>query len=273
MNNTIKDKAFITNQIKTKKSLLCVGLDPDIKKMDKRFLSSQRPIQEFCKEIINITADFAIAFKLNVAFFESSGPRGWEQLKEVVESIPDECLIILDAKRADIGNTSEQYAQYYFDELNVDAVTLNPYMGMDSLLPFLNYKSKWSILLALTSNEGSSDIEKLELASGKLVYEQVIELFANSVYTDNIMFVCGATHPNDFLSIRKIIPDHFLLVPGIGAQGGDLSSVIKYGKNESGGLIINVSRAISYPTGQGSFEAQVRKVAESYQNEMALFID
>lgn len=272
MTQIIKDHNFLSNQIKRKKSMLCVGLDPDISMLQDHFLNNPKPLQSFCKEIIEITSDLAIAYKLNVAFFEALGPKGWEQLAEVVNLIPDECLIILDAKRADIGNTSAQYARYYFEDLNVDAVTLHPYMGLDSLEPFIRYNNKWSIVLALTSNDGSNDIEQQRLASGKRVYEHVIELFAKNYHSSQIMFVCGATHPEDFKSIRDIIPNHFLLVPGIGAQGGNLTAVLESGSNEFGGLLINVSRAISYPSGHGSYHSLVRNAAEFYQKQISLFI-
>lgn len=272
MTQIIKDHNYISLQIKKKNSMLCVGLDPDLSKLEDRFLNTSTPLQSFCTEIINATHDLAIAYKLNVAFFESFGPKGWEQLAEVVHSIPNDCLIILDAKRADIGNTSAQYARYYFEDLKVDAVTLHPYMGLDSIAPFLSYANKWSVVLALTSNEGSNDIEQKRLDSGIKVYEHILELYSKNYNSNQIMFVCGATHPEEFKSIRKIVPDHFLLVPGIGAQGGNLKSVIENGANASGGLLINVSRAISYPSGNGNYTSLVRKAAEFYQQEMSLFL-
>lgn len=268
----IKDAEFINDQIINKKSMLCVGLDPDIQKMPESYKKLQEPLFEFCRDIIDITHPFAIAYKFNVAFFESHGPTGWKQLENIIQLIPENCLIIADAKRADIGNTSQQYANYYFDSLGVDAITLHPYMGIDSLEPFLEYKNKWSIILSLTSNQGSQDFEFQKLESGEYLYEKVMRTYMESKYSSNIMFVCGATHPSEFIHIRNICPDHFLLVPGIGSQGGELKSIITKGKNRWGGLLINVSRKISYPDNPISFKKSVFEAAQNYQLEMANYI-
>ncbi|MBK9108062.1 MAG: orotidine-5'-phosphate decarboxylase [Saprospiraceae bacterium] len=268
----MKDYQFLANQIQEKKSMLCVGLDPDLKLIPKIFHDSDEPLYHFCKSLIEICHTYAIAFKLNVAFFESQGPTGWVQLEKVIRCIPENCLIILDAKRADIGNTSLQYANYYFNVLNVDAVTLHPYMGYDSIEPFLVHKNKWSIVLALTSNEGSKDIELKCLSNGNMVYEETLKLFSYKSSHEQIMFVCGATHPESFQNIRKICPDHFLLVPGVGAQGGDLQKIIEFGKNSSGGLIINVSRGISYPPEGYAFNDWVQQKAEYYQKKISVFL-
>lgn len=268
----MKHAEYIHQQILLKKSMLCVGLDPDISKMPDHYKNSSQALLDFCKDIIDCTHEFAIAYKINVAFFESHGPNGWNQLEQIVKLIPETCLIIADAKRADIGNTSQQYASYYFDILGVDAITLHPYMGVDSLEPFLKYQNKWSIILSLTSNLGSQDFEFQKMESGQYLYEKVIRTYSESVYSSNIMFVCGATHPSEFIHIRKICPDHFLLVPGIGAQGGELKSVITKGKNHLGGLLINVSRNISYPDHYTDFKISVREAALNYQREMSALI-
>lgn len=252
--------------------MLCVGLDPDVKWIPKSFHDSGESLYQFCQNIIELTHKHAIAYKINVAFFEAHGPSGWSQLERVVKSIPDDCLIIADAKRADIGNTSRLYAEYYFRRLNADAVTLHPYMGRDSLQPFLDFKDKWSIVLALTSNEGSNDLEKLKLQNGNLVYEQTMKLFSYENSHEQIMFVCGATHPESFQNIRSICPDHFLLVPGVGAQGGDLAGIIQHGKNKAGGLLINVSRGICVPEENHAFEDWVSRKAKEYRSQMAYYL-
>ncbi len=268
----MKNAEYIANQIDLKKSMLCVGLDPDIQKLPGTYLKCNYPLFEFCKDIIECTHSFAIAYKINIAFFEVHGSVGWEQLEKIISIIPPECLIIADAKRGDIGNTSKFYAEYYFNKLKADALTLNPYMGIDSLAPFLNYNEKWSIILALTSNQGSADFELIDLKSNVRLYEFVIKSFLNLNPNDNIMFVCGATHPEEFLKIRQICPNHFLLVPGIGVQGGDISKIITAGKNKQGGLLINVSRKICYPDGSGDFKTDVTRAAIYYQKEMSSYL-
>ncbi len=264
----MKDFSFLTDQLYGKKSFLCVGLDPDVEKIPKIFLNDPQPLFSFCKTIAEVTESLAIAYKINVAFFESQGPNGWIQLEKLVSCLPKNCLIILDAKRADIGNTSAQYARYFFETLNADAITLHPYMGLDSLQPFLNYKEKWSIILALTSNSGSQDLELQSMSDGKYLFQKVLGLYGTPDSRNQVMFVCGATHPDLFLEIRKICPSHFLLVPGIGAQGGDLHETIRKGRNDSGGLLINVSRSICYPEYQKGFEQDVYDSALSFQQEM-----
>ncbi|MCC6754562.1 MAG: orotidine-5'-phosphate decarboxylase [Saprospiraceae bacterium] len=264
----MKDYNFLAGQIRDKKSYLCVGLDPDPLKMPGDFSRNDLPLYLFSKAIVELTHEFAVAFKINVAFFEAYGPSGWEQLAMTLSAIPKECLIILDAKRADIGNTSARYAQYYFEVLNADAVTLHPYMGLDSLDPFLCYAHKWSAILALTSNPGSADFQLQPMREGLFLYEKVIQTFAAHP-NPHIMFVCGATHPEAFSSIRNLCPDRFLLVPGIGAQGGDLEEVIRRGRNDDGGLLINVSRGICYPDGDRPFDESVKELAFGYQRRMA----
>lgn len=268
----MKNAEFLHEQIRTKKSMLCVGLDPELHKLPAEYQSSEYPLFDFCRDIIEVTHEYAIAYKINVAFFEAHGPKGWEQLEKILNHIPADSFVIADAKRADIGNTAKLYAEYYFKTLNVDAVTLHPYMGLDSLEPFLEFKNKWSIILALTSNPGSKDFELQKLASGIYLYEFVIQSFLNSRFGSNTMFVCGATHPSEFLKIRSICPDNFLLVPGIGAQGGDLKTIITSGKNKYGGLLVNVSRKICYPDKSKDFKSDVSNSANEYQKEMALYL-
>ncbi len=262
-----KSSDYLFQQILTKESLLCVGLDPDLAKIPPVYLKQENTYFNFCKDIIDASSEFAIAYKINIAFFEALGTEGWSQLVQLIQLIPKECLIIADAKRADIGNTSLQYADYYFNKLSVDALTLHPYMGVDSLQPFLNFKDKYSVILALTSNSGSADFEFIKSESGLFMYEHVISKFVSLEYSDNMMFVCGATHPAEFKKIRTICPNHFLLVPGVGEQGGDLRDTIRYGKTNKGGLLINVSRKICYPNLVVDFKTEVKAAARYYQTE------
>jgi orotidine-5'-phosphate decarboxylase len=269
----MKNSEFIYEQIQRKKSLLCVGLDPELHKIPSIYLQVEFPLLEYCRDIIECTEKYAIAYKINIAFFEALGPVGWTQLEKIVKYIPSECLLIADAKRGDIGHTSRLYAEYYFTKLNADAVTLSPYMGKDSLEPFLEYKNKYSVILALTSNPGSSDFELQVLKKNDVyLYESVISTFLNSAYNSNIMFVCGATHPAEFSRIRKLCPDHFLLVPGVGTQGGDLKNIILSGKNRVGGLLINVSRKITYPDSTHDCKNAVKNAAKSYQEEIFKYL-
>ncbi|HRI01235.1 MAG TPA: orotidine-5'-phosphate decarboxylase [Saprospiraceae bacterium] len=246
----VKKIQEISSLIRQRKHFLCVGLDPDLGKMNAELLSQEKPLVRFCEEIIEQSKDIAIAYKINIAFFETLGSKGYQQLEELMELLPKECFLIADAKRADIGNTSKQYANFFFDHLNFDAITLHPYMGVDSLEPFLQYENKVSIILALTSNPGAIDFELQEMKTGGALYKQVISTFSNSPFSDRIMFVVGATRPQEFVQIRQWIPHHFLLVPGVGEQGGDLESTIRNGRNGGGGLLINVSRGISYPAAE-----------------------
>jgi len=262
-----KSSEFLFEQIQHKRSLLCVGLDPELSKMPLHYKSKERPYFNFCKDIVELTHAVAVAYKINVAFFEALGSEGWKQFEELIKIIPAECLIIADAKRADIGNTSRQYAEYYFNKLNVDALTLHPYMGVDSLQPFLDFKNKYSIVLALTSNPGSADFEFIKDSNGILIYERVIEKFVQLEYAKNIMFVCGSTHPKEFFKIRKICPEHFLLVPGVGEQGGALKDTIQAGKNKWGGLLITISRKICYPSVDVDFKTEVRNAAINFQRD------
>lgn len=259
--------------IKRKQSFLCVGLDTDIKKIPDFLLDDPDPVFAFNKAIIDATADLCIAYKPNLAFYESMGVKGWMAFEKTVKYIrthyPDQ-FIIADAKRGDIGNTSAMYARTFFEELDIDSLTVAPYMGEDSVTPFLNYEGKWVILLALTSNKGSHDFQLTEDAQGERLFEKVLRKSQEWASDEQMMYVVGATQGRAFEDIRKIVPDHFLLVPGVGAQGGSLEEVCKYGMNKMCGLIVNSSRGIIY-AGKGEEFAQVaRAAAQEVQNQMAV---
>lgn len=268
----------LIDQIRLKRSYLCIGLDTDSTKIPKHLQGHPNAVAEFNKQIIDATKDLCVSYKINTAFYEAMGIKGWMAMEETLDYIPLEHFSIADAKRADIGNTSSQYAKAFFETLNFDAVTLAPYMGEDSIRPFLEYENKWGIVLGLTSNPGSIDFEQLELAetsAGKdkeLLYERVLRKVSNWGNTGNLMFVAGATKAAELSSIRKIIPDHFLLVPGVGFQGGSLADVSKYGKNQDIGLLVNVSRAIIYAGEKEDFGNEARAIAQQYQSEMAAYI-
>jgi len=266
------NKQELFENIKRKKSFLCVGLDTDIKKIPEHLLKEEDPIFAFNKAIIDATADLCIAYKPNLAFYESLGVKGWIAFEKTVtyikENYPDQ-FIIADAKRGDIGNTSEMYARSFFDELNIDSVTVAPYMGEDSVKPFLLYPEKWVILLALTSNKGSHDFQLTEDANGERLFEKVLRKSQEWASDEQMMYVVGATQGEMFTDIRKVAPDHFLLVPGVGAQGGSLEEVCKYGMNSTCGLIVNSSRAIIYADKTDKFAEAARKAAWEVQQEMA----
>ncbi len=244
--------------IKNKQSFLCVGLDPDLKKIPSHLLDYDDPIFEFCKQIIEQTKDLAVAYKPNLAFFECLGPKGWQTLEKIKKEIPQHCFTIADAKRGDIGNTSSMYASTFFKYYDFDAVTVAPYMGRDSIEPFLQYEGKWVIVLGLTSNPGATDFEMLQTEKGRL-YEQVIASVASWGNDQNTMFVVGATQPALMESVRTIVPNHFLLVPGIGAQGGDFNATCQSGINRDIGLLINSSRNILYASAGLDFAEAARK--------------
>lgn len=258
--------------IKKKQSFLCVGLDTDIKKIPEHLLQEEDPIFAFNKAIIDATAPYCIAYKPNLAFYESMGVKGWISFEKTIaylnEHYPDQ-FIIADAKRGDIGNTSAMYARTFFEEIKLDAVTVAPYMGEDSVTPFLGYDNKWVILLALTSNKGSHDFQLTEDAQGERLFEKVLKKSQEWGNADQMMYVVGATQGKMFEDIRKIAPDHFLLVPGIGAQGGSLSEVCHYGMNSQCGLIVNSSRAIIYADKTENFAAVAGIKAKEVQEEMA----
>ena len=266
-------KAELFSQIQKKSSFLCVGLDADITKVPSHLLSEKDPIFTFCKEIIEQTADFAVAYKPNIAFFEALGPQGWETLQKVNELIPKEIFTIADAKRGDIGNTSKLYARAFFEKMDFDSVTVAPYMGVDSVTPFLEFENKWVILLALTSNSGSMDFQLIKDEAGKPLYQTVLEKSQTWGDSENMMYVVGATRGELIGEVRKVVPDHFFLVPGVGAQGGSLSDVAKYGMNSSCGLLVNSSRGIIYASGEKDFGICARKEAEKLQIEMSELLD
>lgn len=269
-----KQELFV--QIMKKKSFLCVGLDTDLKKIPEHLLDEEDPIYVFNKAIVDATAPYCVAYKPNLAFYEASGVSGWLSFEKTVAYIkqryPD-LFIIADAKRGDIGNTGEMYAISFFDEMKVDAVTVAPYMGKDSVMPFLKHKGKWAILLALTSNEGSLDFQKTKDANGEYLFEKVLRVSREWASDEQMMYVVGATQGVLFEDVRKIVPDNFLLVPGIGAQGGSLEEVCKYGMNKTCGLLVNSSRGIIYADNTEEFAEVARDEARKLQSEMALALE
>lgn len=257
--------------IKRKKTFLCVGLDTDIKKIPVYLQEKEDPIFEFNKIIIDSTADLCVAYKPNLAFYESLGLEGWKAFEKTVRYIqayyPDQ-FIIADAKRGDIGNTSEMYARSFFGHLNIDSVTVAPYMGEDSIKPFLGYPGKWVIVLGLTSNKGSQDFQFTTDINGERLFEKVMRISREWADEDQMMYVVGATQGKLFEDVRKILPHHFLLVPGVGAQGGSLQEVVEYGINSSCGLLVNSSRKIIYAANDENFGAAAREEAKRVQEEM-----
>jgi len=256
-----------------RKSYLCVGLDTDLQKIPTHLRSLPYPLLEFNKSIIDATRDLCVAYKPNLAFYESLGSMGWDLFKQTVEYIGDSHFVIADAKRGDIGNTSKMYAKAFFEHYQVDAITVAPYMGEDSVGPFLEWNDKWVILLALTSNIGSIDFQMIEDENGKSLFKKVLETSSNWGSTDNLMYVVGATHPEAFKEIRSIVPDHFLLVPGVGAQGGDLEKVSEFGMNNHCGLLINSSRGIIYAGSGQNYAEEARNAALGLQQKMAVLLE
>ena len=263
------NKTELVNLIRRKRSFLCVGLDTDPEKLPAHLPKDANGVLAFNKAIIESTLPYTVSYKLNIAFYEAMGLEGWKALQETIKLIPKgEALIIADAKRGDIGNSASQYAKAFFDNLDCDAITVNPYMGRDSVEPFLSYKGKWTIALGLTSNIGAIDIELLDLANGRMVFEEAIESLAKLGTTDNLMFVVGATKADYFDKIRAIIPEHFLLVPGVGAQGGKLEDLKGVMTNDCG-LLVNSSRQIIYADGSEGFAEKAAIQAEKLQQQMA----
>ena len=289
----------LIEQIKQKRSYLCVGLDTDITKIPRHLQAHPDAVFEFNRQIIDATKDLCVSYKLNTAFYEAMGLKGWEAMERTVNYIPQEHFIIADAKRGDIGNTSSQYARAFFETLNFDAITVAPYMGEDSVKPFLEFENKWAIVLGLTSNPGSKDFEQLKVVGqatnnsdeatnngdeatnngnkagnteAGYLYESVLEKVSAWGNPGNLMFVVGATKASDLAGIRRIIPDHFLLVPGVGFQGGSLKEVSQYGMNADCGLLVNASRAIIYASEKEDFAAEARAIAQQYQAEMAGYL-
>jgi len=277
----------LTAAIFSKKSYLCIGLDTDITKIPKHLLSYADPVFEFNRLIIDATKNFCISYKINTAFYEVSGAKGWETLERTVNYIPSTHFKIADAKRGDIGNTSAQYAKAFFETLNFDAITVAPYMGEDSVKPFLEHKDKWTILLGLTSNSGSKDFELQKLIKEqdileegihvtrqdvKFLYERVLETSLQWGTTDNLMFVVGATQAEEFINIRKLTPEHFYLVPGVGTQGGSLKEISNKALIQDCGLIVNISRAVIYASNSEDFADVASIVAQRYSDEMGIFL-
>lgn len=266
----------LIQNIKAKRSFLCVGLDTDLKKVPAHLLNEEDPIFAFNKAIIDATAAYCVAYKPNLAFYEAFGVKGLMAFEKTVtyikENYPDQ-FIIADAKRGDIGNTSAMYARTFFEEYNLDSVTVAPYMGEDSVTPFLGYEGKWVILLALTSNKGSHDFQLTESTDGEKLFQKVLRKSQEWAGNDQMMYVVGATQGQAFEEIRKIVPDHFLLVPGVGAQGGSLSEVCKYGMTQECGLLVNSSRAIIYADNTENFATAAAEAAKTVQQEMAAELD
>ncbi len=257
----------LVEQIKLKASFLCVGLDPDLDKIPKHLLAEEDPIFEFNKQIIDATKDYCVAYKPNIAFYESLGTKGWDSLAKTLDYIPKEHFTIADAKRGDIGNTASMYAKTFFETYSFDSITVAPYMGSDSVLPFLNFENKWAIILGLTSNAGASDFQEKKTEDGQL-FELVLKTAKTWGSERNMMFVAGATQAKKFQTIRKHIPKHFLLVPGVGAQGGSLEEVAGYGITEDIGLLVNSSRGIIYAGKGENFQEDVKLASQQIQTKM-----
>jgi orotidine-5'-phosphate decarboxylase len=277
----------LVGQIFSKKTYLCVGLDTDITKIPKHLLSAADPIFEFNKQIIDATKNFCVAYKINTAFYEAEGLKGWQAMEKTVNYIPSSHFKIADAKRGDIGNTSSQYAKAFFNKLNFDAITVAPYMGGDSVKPFLEYENKWAIVLGLTSNPGSTDFELQKIMrqievlkegvhttkqEEKYLYQTVLQTVSTWGNDNNLMFVIGATQADEFITIRKITPNHFYLVPGVGAQGGSLKEISEKAMTKDCGLLVNASRAVIYASGGEDFADAAGRIAEEYANEMKQYL-
>lgn len=259
----------LVRNILAKQSFLCIGLDTDLECLPPHLLKFDDPVFEFNKQIIEATHDLCVAYKPNLAFYEANGLAGWKSLEKTLTQIPENVFTIADAKRGDIGNTSSLYARAFFKTMNFDAITVAPYMGKDSVAPFLAFDQKWVILLALTSNEGSEDFQFLKLSDNSLLHENVLSKAQQWATPEQLMFVIGATHPEKLREIRQLVPQHFFLVPGIGAQGGSLDAVCEFGMNEEVGLLVNSSRGIIYASSGEDFAEAARKEAKALQNKMA----
>lgn len=267
------DRQTLVSEIFRKKSLLCIGLDTDPTKLPAHLNGRPDAVFEFNKQIIDATRDLCVAYKPNLAFYEARGAEGWRDFERTVAYIGSEHFVIADAKRGDIGNTSRMYAQAFFEKTNCDAVTVAPYMGADSVSPFLGFPGKWAIVLALTSNPGSTDFQRSQLQdTHDFLWERVLRRAQDWGTPDNLMFVVGATHPEAFARVRALAPDHFLLVPGVGTQGGDLAAICQHGLNRDGGLLINASRSILYASGGPDFAEAARQEAQRLQIEMAVWV-
>lgn len=266
------NRTQLVTEIKRKKSFLCVGLDTDIAKIPAHLLNSEDPVFEFNKAIIDATKDFCVAYKPNIAFYECMGPKGWDSLEKTLAYIPSDIFTIADAKRGDIGNTSSMYAKTFFERYNFNSVTVAPYMGEDSVTPFLEFHNKWVILLALTSNKGAMDFQMDTILSGERVFEKVLTQSQKWGTNENMMYVVGATRGELFTDVRKVAPDHFLLVPGVGAQGGSLEEVCKFGMNKDCGLLVNSSRNILYASYGIDFAEKAAVEAKAIQSDMEVLL-
>ena len=269
-------RAQLIEQIHLKKSFLCIGLDVDLDKIPKHLLEMEDPVFEFNKQLIDATHHLAVAYKPNTAFYESYGLKGWQSLEKTIQYLNQkypEIFSIADAKRGDIGNTSTRYAEAFFNNLEFDSVTVAPYMGSDSVEPFLAFKDKFTILLALTSNKGGLDFQAQDVSEDLQLYQEVLKQSLTWKNKEQLMYVVGATKAAYFKSIRKIVPDHFLLVPGVGAQGGNLQEVCKYGLNKEIGLLVNSSRGIIYASNGTDFAAAAQQKALELQKEMAVIME
>jgi orotidine-5'-phosphate decarboxylase len=264
-------RAQLLEQILSKQSYLCVGLDTDPSRIPVHLRHDPDAVFVFNKAIIDATRDYCVAYKINTAFYEALGLKGWESLEKTVNYIPGTHFKIADAKRGDIGNTSTQYAKAFFEWLNFDAITVAPYMGEDSIRPFLEFKGKWTIILGLTSNPGAKDFELLK-TQDKMLYEKVLITSSQWGTTENLMFVIGATQADEFENIRRIVPDHFFLVPGVGFQGGSLKDISEKAMNKDCGLLVNASRAIIYASEKEDFASGARSIAKQYQFEMSGYL-
>lgn len=264
-------KHEIVEQIKAKSSFLCVGLDSELGKIPAHLLSDPDPLFSFNKAIIEATAPYCVSYKLNLAFYEQYGVKGWQSMEKTLEIIPKNCFVIADAKRGDIGNTGTMYAKAFFETYSYDAITVSPYMGEDSVKPFLAYDAKFSIVLGLTSNAGSNDFQVLQTNEGPL-YETVLKKVSSWGTPDNLMFVIGATKAEKFAEIRALLPNHFLLVPGVGAQGGDLKGVAMHGMNSECGLLVNSSRGIIYASSGTDFAEAAKSEAIKLRDEMKTYL-
>ncbi|MFN4248046.1 MAG: orotidine-5'-phosphate decarboxylase [Flavipsychrobacter sp.] len=265
------NRAQLVSEIKRKKSVLCVGLDTDLKKVPAHLFAEEDPVFAFNKAIIDATKDYTVAYKINTAFYEAQGLKGWESMQKTLEYIPKDIFSIADAKRGDIGNTAEQYAHTFFKTYPFDSVTVAPYMGKDSVQPFMQFDGHWAIVLGLTSNAGSADFQ-LQPSGDELMYERVLKTVASWGTPENLMFVIGATRKEQLQHVRQMLPDHFFLIPGVGAQGGDVPTVCENALNKDGGILINVSRAVIFASSGEDFAVKAGEAAKDYQQQMAAYL-
>ncbi|MEO1652259.1 MAG: orotidine-5'-phosphate decarboxylase [Bacteroidota bacterium] len=266
----------LAQAIFSRQSYLCVGLDSDYARLPLSVLASENPLLTFNKAIIQATQDYCVAYKINTAFYEALGAQGWEIMVQTIQAIPDSHFIIADAKRGDIGNTVQQYAKAFFEQLKVDAITVAPYMGADSVLPFLKYENKWVILLALTSNPSSRDFQFLQVGpeeNTQALYQRVLQTSQSWAGPKQLMYVVGATQSDHLNTIREIIPRHFLLIPGVGQQGGSLEEISRLGLHDQGGLLVNASRSIIFASSGSDYAAAARKAAQDLQAEMKIYLE